>query len=48
MTLILWGFFMMLAGVAFGWLIDRQDQRHNKSRRARLAEDYVDQLEKRR
>jgi len=48
MRLILWGFFMTLAVVAFGWFIDRQDQRQNKARRARLAEDYVDQLEKRR
>lgn len=45
MTLVLWGFFMMLAGVVLGWLMDRNDRHHAKRRRQQLAEEFVNKLE---
>lgn len=47
MTLVLWGFFMMLAGVVLGYLLDRSNPRQNlKRRRQDLAEAFIDRLEK--
>ena len=48
MTLVLWGLFMTVVGLALGYLLDRSNPRQNlKRRRHDLAEAFTDRLEKR-